>query len=244
MKAGDLMTRRLIRVRPETSVRDAVALMLRDRISGLPVVDEAGSLAGIVTESDFLHRAETGTTTQRPRWLELLMPPGRLAGEYVHTHGRKVGDVMTRDVVTVAESASLDELVRLMEHHRVKRLPVLDAAGRLVGLVSRADVLRAFLAHLRIDGGGGRKSDGEIEAEIAAALKALPWGPSASVAVTVEEGVVTFAGTISDDRERAALHVVAENTPGVRGVRDELALIEPLSGTLIEADARPFSSFR
>ena len=124
MKAGDIMSPRVISVTPDASIQDAIQLMLDKRISGLPVIDSSGTLVGVVTEGDFLRRAETGTERKRSRWLEILLGPQRLADEYVREHGRKVEDVMTRDPVTVDELAPLDEVVRVMERRRIKRLPV------------------------------------------------------------------------------------------------------------------------
>src|SRR5512138_2354348 len=96
MKAADVMTRQVITVAPDASVLQAARLMLQNRISGLPVVDERGQLVGVVTEGDFLRRAETGTERHRPSWLQFFMSSGRLAEEYVNTHGRKVEEVMSR----------------------------------------------------------------------------------------------------------------------------------------------------
>ncbi len=98
MKAGDIMTGRVITISPDATVLEAIDLMTKNRISGLPVIDASGALVGMVTEGDFLRRAETGTARKRPRWLEFLVGPGRLAEEYVETHARKVGEVMTRDI--------------------------------------------------------------------------------------------------------------------------------------------------
>src|SRR5262245_20009202 len=119
MKAADIMTHRAITVRYDASVAEAALLMLQYRISGLPVVDDAGRLSGIVTEGDFLRHIDAGAAQQRPRWLEFLLSPGRLAGDYAHSHGRKVEEVMTRQVITVSEETPLDEIVRLMERHRI-----------------------------------------------------------------------------------------------------------------------------
>src|SRR6185503_3560893 len=102
MKAMDVMTRQVISVGPETSILEVGRLMLQHSISGLPVVDATGSLVGIVTEGDFLRRTEIGTQHRRPRWLEFIVGPGRLASEYSHTSGRKVDEVMTTEVRTVA----------------------------------------------------------------------------------------------------------------------------------------------
>ena len=108
MKAKDVMTRSVVTIEPDATVLQAVRLMLQRQISGLPVVDKAGTLVGIVTEGDLLRRAETGTQRKRPRWLEFLIGPGRLASEYAHTHGRRIDEVMTPDPRTVGEDAPLD----------------------------------------------------------------------------------------------------------------------------------------
>src|SRR6516165_9326590 len=98
--------------------------MLQNRISGLPVVDKDGALIGMVTEGDFLRRSEIGTARRRPKWLEFILGPGKLADEYVHAAGRKVEEIMTPDPRCVTEEDSLETVVEAMESHRVKRLPV------------------------------------------------------------------------------------------------------------------------
>ena len=95
MKAVDVMTRNVVSVEVDSSVFEAAQRMILNRISGLPVLDASGKLVGVVTEGDLLRRAETGTERHRPSWLEFFLGQGRLATEYVRTHGRKVGDVMT-----------------------------------------------------------------------------------------------------------------------------------------------------
>jgi CBS domain-containing protein len=119
MKAHDVMTWGAITVEPDASVTRAVRLMLQNKISGLPVVDAKGQLVGMVTEGDFLRRGELGTQRQRSRWLEFLLGPGRLADEYVQSSGRQVSQVMTPDPKTITPQTPLEEVVRLMEHHRI-----------------------------------------------------------------------------------------------------------------------------
>ena len=143
MNAADVMTRNTLSVGPDASVLEAIRLMVDNHVSGLPVIDERGQLVGILTEGDLLRRGETGTERHRPRWLEILMGPGRLASEYVRTHGRKVDEIMTREPVSVTPKTLLDEIVELMERHRIKRVPVIEGE-RLVGIVSRADFLHAI----------------------------------------------------------------------------------------------------
>src|SRR5208282_4674009 len=111
MRVRDVMTRNVISVGPHEPILQAAHLMLQNSISGLPVVDAAGKLVGIVTEGDFLRRGEIGTQRRRPKWLEFLVGPGRLAAEYVQTSGRKVGEIMTTDLQTVAEDDPLEKVV-------------------------------------------------------------------------------------------------------------------------------------
>ncbi len=113
MRADQVMNTSVISVRPETPVIEAAKIMLQDHISGLPVVDETGKLVGIVSEGDFLHRSEIGTQKKRGRWLSFLTSPGRQAFDFVHAQGRKVGEVMTPEPLTVAEETSLEDIVGL-----------------------------------------------------------------------------------------------------------------------------------
>jgi CBS domain-containing protein len=237
MKAADIMTLGAATIGPDTSLAEAARVMLQYGISGLPVVDIDGKLVGIVTEGDFLRRRETGTERHRPRWLEFLVGPGRLADEYVHSHGRKVNDVMTRDVVTVGEDTSVDEIVRLMERHRVKRLPVVRD-GRIVGIVSRANLVHA-LVRVADHAPAPSRSDEDIRKHILGELSRQAWAPRVGVEVMVHDGVVELWGTIFDERERQALKVAAENAPGVVAVRDHVVWVEPFSGLYVEPTGRP-----
>ena len=232
MNASDVMTREILSVGPDTTVVEAVRTMLDNRISGLPVIDAAGRLVGILTEGDLLRRGEMGTERQRSRWLEILMGPGRLAGEYVRTHGRKIGEVMTRDVVSVTLDTPLKEVVELMERHRIKRVPVLDGEV-LVGILSRADLLRALLGALE-EKPAAATTDEEIRERIRRELAKTAWVPRDGIAITVENGVVDLNGVILDEKEREALRVAAENVPGVRAVEDHLVWVEPVTGTIID----------
>jgi CBS domain-containing protein len=235
MKAADFMTSRVVTVRADASVGEAIRHMLQNRISGLPVVDRTESLVGVVTEGDFLRRRESGTERRRPRWLEILLGPGRLADEYVHVHGRKVADVMTREVITIVEDTPIDKIAQLMEHHRVKRLPVVRN-NKIVGIVSRANLLHVIAA-AAAKAAPLAASDAIIRNRILAEADREPWTPRASVNVIVTDGIVHLHGTTFDDRARHALRVMAENIPGVKGVQDHLVWVEPMSGMVIEADA-------
>ena len=235
MQAGDVMTRDVATIRSDAAVLEAMRLMLDKRISGLPVVDAAGALVGIVTEGDFLRRAELDTGQRHARWLEFLLAPGRLAREFVGTHGRTVEEVMTRVTLTVAEDTPLAEAVQVMQDHHIKRLPVITE-GRLAGIVSRADLLKAFIAATSkaVD---VNTSDAAIRERIAAEIHRQPWCPGAMTNVVVEQGSADLCGVIIDERMRDALRVLVENIPGVKRVNDHLTTIEPMTGLIVQSPA-------
>ncbi|MGZ5938289.1 MAG: CBS domain-containing protein [Rhizomicrobium sp.] len=220
------MSRDVVTVSPDDTVLRAARLMLQKKFSGLPVVDAAGTLVGIVTEGDFLRRAETGTVRRRPRWIEFIVGPGRLAGEYTRTAGQFVHEVMTRDVCTVSEDAELQDVVALMERNHVKRIPVLRG-GKVVGIVTRQNLLRAVVgsapANLPVT------NDDEIRERFLTELNKQPWIP-VMLSFVVTNGNVKLIGTIFDERQRDAMRALAENVPGVKNIEDELVCVEPMSG--------------
>lgn len=232
MQVRDVMTRNVISIAATESVLAAARTMLQNRISGLPVVDAEGKLVGMVTEGDFLRRGELGTGRRRPKWLEFLIGPGRLASEYVHSTGRKVEEVMTGDPATVSEDDSLDKVVELMERRRIKRLPVMRD-GKLVGIVSRANLMHALVSLAR-ESEGPTGGDSAIRDRIMATFLKQPWAPQ--VNVVVKDGVAELWGTITDERERQACIVTAENVDGVRKVHDHLVWVEPMSGMAFASD--------
>jgi len=233
MKAADIMTAHPITVRPDSSVVEAVRLMLQHRFSGLPVVDAAGRVVGVVTEGDLLRRTETGTQRQRSRWIEFFVGPGKLAEEYVRASGRKVEDVMTHSVQTISGDVPLDDIVNLMERHRIKRLPVVHD-GKLVGIVTRANLLHA-LGSVARETRPTSVDDASIRALLLRELERQNWAPIALVDVVVRNGVVHLWGSILDERQRQGIRVAAENTRGVKGVEDHLVWVEPTSGMMVGA---------
>ena len=231
MKAKDVMTSPVVSIELDASIWQAVRIMLQRHISGLPVIDQKGALVGIVTEGDFLRRAETGTQRRRPRWLEYLIGPGRLADEYTRSHGRKVSEIMTADPLTITEDTPLDEIVRLMEKRQIKRLPVVREQ-HVVGIVSRANLVHA-LASVARDIRPTLPSDQAIRDRILAELASQSWAPIALVDVHVRDGVVELWGMITDERERKAIVVAAENAPGVKAVNDHLAWVDAISAMVL-----------
>lgn len=228
MRAADIMTLGAATIRPDASIGESAKVMLQYQVSGLPVVDDKGELVGIITEGDLLRRPELGTELRRPRWLEFLLGPGRLAEEYAQSHGRKVADVMVKDVVTITPETPLDEIVQLIEQHGVKRLPVVDGR-KVVGIVSRANLLRV-LARLADEAPPPRADDRTIRDRIMNELDRLDWAPRSALNIMVEDGVVQLWGVVADERERQALLVLAENVPGVKRVEDRLALLASVEG--------------
>ena len=237
MKAADIMTWPVISIEPDAPVQAAIVRMLKHRISALPVVEADGGLVGIVSEGDLLRRSEIGTQRRRPHWLEFLLGPGRLASEYAQTHGRKVKEVMTTDPETVSEDTPLDAIVALMERRRIKRVPVMRN-GQLAGIVSRANLMQA-LASLVPAAAEGSADDAAIRQKLLVEMDQQPWAPKGLINVIVKDGVVSLWGSITDEREREALHVLAENTAGVKDVRDHLVWVEPTTGTVISYGEEP-----
>jgi CBS domain-containing protein len=229
MKAAHIMSRAVLSVRPETTILECARLMLLHEISGLPVVDSNDHLVGIVTEGDFLRRAETGTRRQRSRWVEFFVGPGRLAEDYVRSAGRKVEDVMTQPVHTIDEDTPLSDVVELMERHRIKRLPVLRDR-KVVGIVSRANLLHA-LASVDREIKPTPADDEAIRERLSVELNQESWAPVGLIDIIVRNGTVELWGTILDERKRRALVLAAENVHGVKAVRDHLVYVEPMSGT-------------
>jgi CBS domain-containing protein len=216
----------VITVAPETSVRDLAELLGKHGISGVPVVDSANVLIGIVSEGDLLHRTETGTKRRserrRVRWLDALTSDHHVARDYLKSHGRTVADVMTRDVITVDETAGLDTVAELLESNRIRRLPVLRD-GKLVGIVSRANLVRALAMANSQPGTGEVLDDFSIRDALLGELRGKPWAKVWAAEIMVRDKIVHV--WYSDDQpmeERRAIRVAAENTPGVERVEEHL----------------------
>lgn len=232
MRAHQIMTKNCIAVTPHTTIEQAAKIMLQMHISGLPVMDDAGKLVGIVSESDFLRRSEIGTGRKRPTWLQFFLGPGKAASEFVHERGRRVEDVMTQNPITVDEETPLEELVRLMEKNGIKRLPVMS--GKILkGIVTRSNLLQAVasIAHEIPD---PTADDGHIRDRIIRAVNETDWRPI-GFEVTVRNGIVHLHGIITTDAARQATIVAAENTAGVKEVHDHLCFVDTWSGFYVES---------
>ena len=231
MRAHQIMTRGVITVTPDAPILEAANTMLRWHVSGLPVVDAAGKLVGIVSEGDFIRRSEIGTQRKRGRWLNFLLGAGATATDYVQEHGRKVSDVMTRDPISITENATLEEIVASMEINGVKRLPVMRG-DKIVGIVSRANLLQAVASLVR-EIPDPTADDDHIRSRIIAAIEKIDWSPF-GLNVIVRDGIVHLSGVITEERSRQAAIVAAENVAGVRKVHDHLCWVDTISGMYLE----------
>jgi CBS domain-containing protein len=216
VQVSDIMTRELISVAPDESIDAAIDRMLAHHISGLPVIDNAGRLVGILTEGDLLRRPEIDTQRERSNWRDAFVGKRGTARKYVHTHGVRVKDVMTLDPAVVAEDTSLDEVARLMETRDIKRLPV-TRQGTVIGIVSRADLIRALVAHHR-EARRAATDEKLIREQILEDIAAQDWAAGVVVDVSVRNGTADLWGTVLETEQAEALRALVESTPGVQQV--------------------------
>ena len=228
MNASDVMTVRVVTIEPDATVQTAAKLMLDRGVSALPVVDKSGRLVGIISEGDLLRRAETGTERKPSWWLTFISGADQLAYDFVKSHGTKVSDVMSKEVVVAKPDTPLRDVARLLEDNRIKRVPVIEG-DLVIGVVSRANLLQA-LASAKPRDGSTRPSDSELRDIITDRLSAQSWSHPALVNPIVTDGVVDLWGMVLSPTERNAVRVLVEETPGVRGVNDHLAVRQISTG--------------
>jgi CBS domain-containing protein len=222
MKALDVMVRDVVTAKPDTTVAEAVRLLADHDVSALPVVDDDDNVVGIISEADLLHREEIGTQKGRPRWLEAITPSSTLAGEFAKSHGLRVAEVMSTDIISAAEDTPVSEIATMLERHRIKRVPILRG-GKLVGIVSRSNLVQA-LASARASAADspGADADRKIRMDVLAWLGEQDWTDFGERNVIVSGGVVHLWGLVGSPQEHKALIALAEGVPGVVGVSDEM----------------------
>lgn len=228
MKAADIMTRTVHAVSPDLPVEEVARFMLARQISAVPVVDGGGKLIGIVSEGDLMRRAELDTEKHRSWWLRLFVGTDYQAHEFVKSHGRRARDVMTRKVITVGEDTPVAEIVTLMEENRIKRVPVMRD-GKMTGIVSRANLLRAFASRETAKEAETVAQDRDIQTRLLAVLEKQPWWHARACHVVVSDGIVHLWGNAESADEREAIRVAAENTSGVRGVKNHINVVPPMA---------------
>jgi CBS domain-containing protein len=220
MRADQMMSRHVITIGVDAPLVDAINTMLKHGVSGLPVVDEAGKLVGILSKSDFLRRAEIGTERKRGRLLTFLAGPDKVAFDFKREHGRKVGEIMTPEPVTITEDTPVEVIARIMESRHVRRLPVLSG-DKIVGIVTDSDFLPA-IARLVVSAQSFAQDDEKIRSGVVAAITSTPWAPC-GLNVSVSDGTVTLKGFSISENARQAAAVAAENAPGVKRVENRIS---------------------
>ena len=241
MIAADIMVRQVVTIGPDESVARAAALMTANDVSALPVISADGRLVGIISEADLLRREEIGTAISRPSWVETITPATTLAADFVKSHGKRVTDLMSKDVISVGEAASLNEIAAILERNRIKRVPVVRG-DELVGIVSRGNLIQALASAVvttEVPSGESRS----IREEVLARLKEQSWTDFTNRNVIVKDGEVHLWGLVHSEDERKALISVAEGVPGVTKVVDEtieLVLSDPdtVDGSSNDRDAQ------
>jgi CBS domain-containing protein len=220
MQARDVMTTVVVCVDSKSSVFDAAELMISAGVSAVPVIDDKGGVIGIVSEADLMRRPEIGTAP-RKSWLSYLFDSSAAsARQFVEANSRRVSEVMTSKVVTADEETRLGDLAELMESRGVKRIPIMRK-GELVGIVSRADLMRALLSR-EASGPEVQPTDKALRQAVIAALDRRHWRSRWPTNVFANDGVVHLWGFVEDETVRKAYRVAAENVPGVRRVKNHL----------------------
>jgi CBS domain-containing protein len=221
MLAKDVMTTAVLTALPGTDVREIAGMLLERRISAVPIVDERGKLRGIVSEGDLINRPESGTQHRQSWWLRLVSAPEEQARDYLRAHGTRAQDVMTEDVITVAEDTPLSKIAALLEKHRIKRVPVVRD-GKLVGIVSRANLLQGLAASR--PAAAAKREDQEIRDALLAALDEAGL-PMHLVNVIVSDGVVQLWGAVDSSVQHEAARAAVEGTSGVKRLEDHLGIV-------------------
>ena len=227
MHAKDIMTVNVISVSADAPVHEVVRLLLKHRISAVPVVDGARKVVGIVSEGDLLRpEGVSRAGAQRPWWLEAVFAGQTMT--YEQAHGRTAGAVMTPNVITVDEDTPLNEIAELLERHHIKRVPVLSD-GRLAGIVSRANLLHGLASTIVDHHEPGAAKDRQLREKLVKILLDKQELDTVLVNVTVNDGNVRLWGMVENTDQASAAESTAKMLPGVKSVENNLGL-GPVSG--------------
>lgn len=219
LKAADIMFEGVISATPNHTVQDAARLMLENGVSALPVIDAEGKLVGIVSESDLMRHVDADTDHHRSWWLRALMGQEGLADEYIRENARRIVDVMTKTVITASPDMPVRELADTLERNGIKRVPIIRD-GKVVGIVSRANLLRALARGDLADQHHRQQTDENLREAVLARFNTEPWARTSLINVNVHGGAVKLSGIVDSLAEKKALRLAAELTEGVRSVED------------------------
>jgi CBS domain-containing protein len=220
MQARDIMTTNVISINSAASIWNAIALMLSKGISGLPVKEDGGRVCGVLTEGDLLTRkeissrlsAQAGHAVTQEKDLE----------RYIQRNGWCVADVMSRDVISALPETPVAELAATMSSRQIKRIPIIEH-GRLAGIVSRRDILRAFSQSTQDAVAGG---DDALRLAIVTRLRSDLGLENENIEVTVRNPQVSIKGTIQSELQRRAIKVLVEGVRGINGYVDGMTLLK------------------
>ncbi|HAA45249.1 MAG: conserved hypothetical protein with CBS domain [Halomonas sp. 54_146] len=229
MQAIDIMTPSVVSVGPDAEVRDIAQLLLKHRISAVPVVDGEHRVVGIVSEGDLMRRVKDNHKQGQSWWLSLFSA-GKNPADYVKLHGRKAHEVMTPNPMTVEENTPIHTIARMLEKHHIKRVPVLRD-GKLVGIVSRANLLQG-IANAVVAPTQSPTDDRQIREAILKEVENNTGVHTQSISVIVDGGVVEIWGLVESPEQKQAVTVAAENVHGVTKVENQLGMMPRGAGYL------------
>ncbi|MFN3745880.1 MAG: CBS domain-containing protein [Hyphomicrobiaceae bacterium] len=229
MRASDVMTVGAASIKSTAPIEEAARLMVRCRISGLPVVDEDGNLIGIVTERDLLRPRSGASSQERPQWLEFLLGSKGWDDRAGSAQLLSVADVMTSDVITASEDTPIIDIADTMERHGIKRIPVVQD-GKVKGIISRADLLRGLARHAE-EMPSANAEDRELRQRVIRALSHDVRAGWRTMNVVVRGGSVELRGALMDEGVRARLLSAVRGVAGVKQVEDRLIVVDPSSAS-------------
>ena len=219
MLARDVMSVGVVTARAGTPLVDVVQTMLEHSVSALPVLDAEGQLVGIVSEGDLIQRDEIGTLPSRSWWLSAIGTRAQLADDFIKSHGKTAGAVMTQQVVTAKPDTPLQHVAELLERHKIKRVPIVEH-GEIVGIVSRANLLQALALQQAAAQDAPASDDRALRVRLLEALQRETWADTSHLNVIAKDGVIHLWGQVRSQPEREALILAAKGVQGVKDVVD------------------------
>jgi CBS domain-containing protein len=216
MRARDLMSTEVDTAPPDAPLVALAEIMATRGVTGVPVVDAAGKLLGLVTESDILRRLAAAEDVHHSYLWGVFHSAARQSEHYARTHGHQACDIMSVNLITATEDTSAEHIAKVMEEHKIRHVPVVRDS-QMLGLVTRAHLLRGALALLVRRDATESSSDADVRRAVIRVMREQPWADIHFTYVDVEDGVVTFSGFCSEENKRG-LRALAEEVPGVKDV--------------------------